>query len=702
MKSSLWSRVLGAPAQRRDRRARQLRGKPTLELLEERSLLSTYFVTTTADSGAGSLRQAILDTNANNTVSNQTVFQNVAGPIDLLSELPAIDDDVSLSPEGGGNVTVERSSAGYTPAFRIFKINAGRTVSMTGLTVANGLVQGDVGGGILNQGTLTLAQSTITGNTAEHSGMAGGLGGGIDNEGSLTVLNSSITGNAAALSGGGLLNGGLSAATLEGVTISQNAQTFGVPNASEDGSAGGIASLGALTMRDSLISKNAGGTGGLALMAFGADVLISQCVIADNTHTPTGIPFAAGMVIEGFGGNVRIENSLIMHNIGNGANGAILSFGGTPLELVASTITGNIGGTGGINTTAGGQIVDSTISNNTGDFAGGVNCAFAPLEIVRSTISGNVAVAHHAYAAGGVSTLGPLTIDDSTISGNTVLAAGMTGSFGSAAGGILVGNNPFFGGPTSIDHSTIAFNRVVGSPPSNFQVAGGVSGSTYLYNGYQYPANVQVRNTIIAKNVYNLSDPDVTGTFLSGGHNLIGVLGSSATGFVASDLSGTSATPLDPRLLPLANNGGPTKTHALRSDSPAVNAGDNANAPLTDQRGYARIDSDGIIDIGAYELQHSAGSTTASASSIAAVSTGPPSASIGDLVGSLQQSATPSLRTNAGAKPPPSSRGSMIQGQLEANTQAPAVSLVNGLVLFGGESTVMDDPFLNLTKPQSQ
>jgi CSLREA domain-containing protein len=119
-----------------------------------------------------------------------------------------------------------------------------------------------------------------------------------------------------------------------------------------------------------------------------------------------------------------------------------------------------------------------------------------------------------------------------------------------------------------------------------------------------------VRNTIVAGNLvgYGGVGPDVSGAFTSRGHNLVGDR-SGSTGFVNGangDQVGTAASPIDPRLAPLAINGGPTQTHALLAGSPAIDRGDNANAPATDQRGVARPgdgDGDGskVVDIGAFE-----------------------------------------------------------------------------------------------------
>ena len=114
---------------------------------------------------------------------------------------------------------------------------------------------------------------------------------------------------------------------------------------------------------------------------------------------------------------------------------------------------------------------------------------------------------------------------------------------------------------------------------------------------------VTVTNSIIAGNIdfNDGNDPDLSGgTFTSGGNTLIGDLG-SATGFtdgVNSDQVGSAGTPIDPLLGALADNGGPTQTHALLAGSTAINNGESAVAPLTDQLGNTRVAS---ADIGAFE-----------------------------------------------------------------------------------------------------
>src|SRR5262249_5019042 len=90
----------------------------------------------------------------------------------------------------------------------------------------------------------------------------------------------------------------------------------------------------------------------------------------------------------------------------------------------------------------------------------------------------------------------------------------------------------------------------------------------------------------------------VGGAFLSQGHNLSS---DSGSGFLTSPGDLINVNPL---LGPLQDNGGPTRTHALLPGSPALEAGDNAEAPAYDQRGpgFPRI-AGAAIDIGAFEVQ---------------------------------------------------------------------------------------------------
>lgn len=175
--------------------------------------------------------------------------------------------------------------------------------------------------------------------------------------------------------------------------------------------------------------------------------------------------------------------------------------------------------------------------------------------MTADTLSGNAAAAG---LGGGINndSAGSLTVSNSTFSGN----------FGGLAGGGISA-----GGAVTVTSSTFYSNT-----------AGG------LVNGGSNV--VTVKNTIVANNTsYNCS-----GTITSLGHNLESA---NTCGFsAAGDLPNTN--PLVGRL---ANNGGPTLTHALLPGSSAINAGTNAGCPATDQRGVPRPQF-GTCDIGAFEF----------------------------------------------------------------------------------------------------
>ena len=106
-----------------------------------------------------------------------------------------------------------------------------------------------------------------------------------------------------------------------------------------------------------------------------------------------------------------------------------------------------------------------------------------------------------------------------------------------------------------------------------------------------------IKNSIVAQND-SPTNPDVAGELTSQGYNLIGDGTGGDITPTTGDQIGTGASPIDPMLGPLADNGGLTQTCALLLGSPAIDAGD-PNAPATDQRNYDRTNAP---DIGAYEL----------------------------------------------------------------------------------------------------
>jgi len=174
-----------------------------LETLERRITPATYTVVNNLDSGTGSLRQAILDANAN--AGNDQIIFNLTGTspytITLGSALPTIVSASTAIVTGGtaGTVTITGLGAssltisGSDPTnannatrnFSIFSIASGGDLSISGVTIS-GAQTSSQGGAFNNSGTLNIANSTISGNTA------GTGGGGIFNSGTLNIANSII------------------------------------------------------------------------------------------------------------------------------------------------------------------------------------------------------------------------------------------------------------------------------------------------------------------------------------------------------------------------------------------------------------------------------------------------------------------------------------------------------------------------------
>jgi hypothetical protein len=439
-----------------------------------------------------------------------------------------------------------------------------------------GIAQG--GGLYVNGGSLTVASSTMASNevTEGSAGLNGSIygvsgGGGLvffSNTGTATVTASALSGNSStgaggAGSGGGIENGGT--LTVSNSTLSGNSANYG----------GGIYNSGTLTVSNSTLSGNSAGHGG-GIYYYGAPgtLTVSNSTLSGNS--------VAGIFT--FGGTLTLSNSTLSGNTGSG----IYNHLGT-VAVSNSTLSGNTGG--GIYNDGTLAVSTSTLSSNSAVYGGGIYNE-GTLTLSNSTLSGNSA---NGYLGGGGGIYndyyGTLTLSNSTLSGNSATYFG---------GGI---DTLSTGRRVTLTNVTLTANR---ANTSGVSVRGGglyVAGSPVLHN------------TLIAGNFNGATGTtadDVYGGLNPGGDcNLIGD-GTGMTGLsdgVNGNQVGSFDNPIDPLLGPLADNGGPTLTHALLSGSPAIDAGNNAYATDWDQRGpgYPRI-VNGIIDIGAFEVQAPAAS----------------------------------------------------------------------------------------------
>lgn len=299
----------------------------------------------------------------------------------------------------------------------------------------------------------------------------------------------------------------------------------------------------------------------------------------------------------GFGGCVATGASLVLRNavirdctaVGVGSyGGAVLS---GFLTMIDSTISGSTAfgdhptnGTaayGGGAFSYGVNILDSTISGNSAigtdnaplshwEIGGGLFIARNGGTIERTTFNDNFAIRF----AGALTQEGDLVLRNSTISGNSTLQ--------DDGGGIRVRQ----GTSVLIENSTIAGNHA------------GSQGGGLSFIDNALPSTIN--STIIAGNSANHSGADVDSSMplqISGSHNLVGKAGTRPS--LPMDTLGG-----DPGLLPLANNGGQTRTHALIAESIAIDHGDNPQGRSTDQRGFGYPrEFNGVTDIGAYEFQ---------------------------------------------------------------------------------------------------
>jgi hypothetical protein len=594
------------------------RSQLLLEVLEDRCVPTTITPTTFADgvSGSGSLRAAVLQFNAD-AGTDDDIIQLLAGTYSLTirntggrHETAGLEGDLNITRPSHRWIIQGAGSSGENATIidagqlqdRVFQIvTPGTQVVFRDLIIQGGLAQDDgsngvpagttdsLGGGLLNNGgNVTLADVVVRNNRARGGdaasyGAAGhnARGGGVDSAGGVLSISAVTFANNQSIGGRG-------------------GDYYYISLGGDGGSAGGAglyASGGTLDISNSMIASNraTGGRGG------------------DGYYTCTpsgycyGVPGGTGGAAQGGGlymngGALTISTSNIAANEaiggpggiagGNGANQGAGLYNRATLMVTNCTLSSNNGG-GIYNANGALTVTNGTLSNNNGD---GIYNANGVLTVTNSTLSGN--------GTGIINESGTVTVSNSTLSRNSAGYGGNGGGINNwgtltVTNSTLSGNSATYGGgiynrgTLTVSNSTLSGNIA--------SIGGGIY--NYIASSGFSPL---LRNTLIAGNFAGATRSDVFGLLNpSGSYNLIGV-GSGMTGLrngVNGNLVGTAAAPIDPRLGPLQDNGGPTQTMALLPGSPAVDAGNNGYATPFDQRGpgFPRV-LYGAIDIGAFEL----------------------------------------------------------------------------------------------------
>ncbi len=329
----------------------------------------------------------------------------------------------------------------------------------------------------------------------------------------------------------------------------------------EDG--GAVENHGALTLTAVAVRTSSAVNGGGIWNHAAGTLTLNASQVGNNKATQS--PFSTGGGIQNEG-TLTLTNSTVSENTSNSEGGGIFNSGAGVVTLTNSVVGGNIsnsGASGAIHNDGTLSISNSTVANNTAGCEGGAIRSNDTLTITGSTFSGNTA----GCEAGAILNDGTANITNSTISGNAAAEEA------SALENV---------GQMTLTNVTIADNS---SP----------AGGGFVNNS----DSATLTNVIIAGNTP--ADCAHFSPIPVSSHNL----DSDATcGFNAlSDHQGA-----DPMLGPLANNGGPTMTHALLPGSEAIDVGDEVDCPLTDQRGRPRPpdgDNQGGpgCDIGAFEVQ---------------------------------------------------------------------------------------------------
>lgn len=511
------------------------------------------------DAGPGSLRSTIATAGESDTIDLGNL---PCSTISLTSgQIPIPQQDLVLQGPGKDALVIDAQASS-----RVFDLGhpyaQGSGIRIAGMTLANG--RADHGGCINAAGDLLLDDVRIRDCRATATGTTAAMGGGVFTLGNLHLMGSIITGNRAIAAAGGASGGGL--ASLRYLLASDS-------------------ELGANT-----VISSGGDAGGGGVVATGLDLV--DCNVHHNTAL-AGSGIASGGGLLSLGSSDPTLAATVMarftrgalhdnraHSDASGSGG-----GGLQTGLIAGATTQG-GGSLLTHTTASGNEAGSDCLDQC-MVLGGAVAGFGGITLEQSALIDNRVVlgptAVDGWAIGGALAILPgapasaaLTVQQSTLSANRA------GAPGTAIGGAIA----TAGAPVHLAGVTIAFNQASTS-------AGGV-----MVNGND---STFVSSIIADNQAPTAADVGSAGTpaIAGGDHNLIGAA-------AANIVLPVDTLHDDPQLLPLADNGGATRTHALHACSPALDRG-IADGSTYDQRGAPWLRVHGSqADIGAYELQPAA------------------------------------------------------------------------------------------------
>ncbi len=404
-----------------------------------------------------------------------------------------IDNDVILDGEsnmvvdaGGGGGAGGAGGAGLMAGevapkangpHRVFSIPEDVTAELIGFTVTGGSTTDD-GGGILNEGTFSLTNSTVTGNHADAGGGVRNLesgiltvadsnisdngairfGAGIHNRGQMDVVDSVVSRNEAGVSGGGI-------AIFPAEAIMMLTRTTVDANIADSG--GGIVNFGIATLNETTISGNQAGIGGGGVANNdGAELTMMDCTVSSNSAATDG----GGILNEG---TLALTECTVSSNTANVAGGIQNTDTGT-LTVAASTISQNAAAvwSGGLRNEGQAELIDTNLSGNAAVGGGGVsNRPGATITLTGGTVQGNI--------GNGVSNAGTMTMNQVTVSSNSTPDDGGgvwntdTGAL-TVMGSTISANSAGLDGGGVYNAGTVTLNQVTVSSNSAGAFGGGV------------------------------------------------------------------------------------------------------------------------------------------------------------------------------------------------------------------------------------